>query len=329
MAPKNEKKIRVREKHPDTKLGRKRDSWGNGKNSMTERVADFHKEDQPTSLSKQNGKGGHGRTESCLGWNGPDVLPTSFWGGRVQPKPKIFIWLTWFVQWTGGTLGLGGCWILRTSLATDNPAHSVRRLASKAICSSPVGRQSKISKWCQILSIASMGEWTLASLKKFRVFKNGNRWASRKKSKRQDGDTSPQPLWMSPTLDVPFGGKLRFQFTGGWCFDHGSCVLWLHKQKLSWPCGAFVLLFFLLVTSFYLDKFFLPVVLRYNWHTALYNPGFPFTSGKEPPCQFRRPKRRRFDPWVGKIPCRRKWQFTPVFLPGESNGKRSLTGFIP
>ena len=38
-------------------------------------------------------------------------------------------------------------------------------------------------------------------------------------------------------------------------------------------------------------------------------------SGKEPTCQC---KRRRFDPWMGKIPWRRKWQPTPVFLPGES-----------
>ena len=30
-----------------------------------------------------------------------------------------------------------------------------------------------------------------------------------------------------------------------------------------------------------------------------------------------------FDPWVGKIPWRRKWQPTPVFLPGESHGQRS------
>ena len=28
-----------------------------------------------------------------------------------------------------------------------------------------------------------------------------------------------------------------------------------------------------------------------------------------------------FDPWVGKIPWRRKWQPTPVFLPGESHGQ--------
>ena len=35
-------------------------------------------------------------------------------------------------------------------------------------------------------------------------------------------------------------------------------------------------------------------------------------------------KRCRFDPWVGKIPWRRKWQPTPVFLPGKSHGQRSL-----
>ena len=31
-------------------------------------------------------------------------------------------------------------------------------------------------------------------------------------------------------------------------------------------------------------------------------------------------RRPRFDPWFGKIPCRRKWLSTPVFLPGESHG---------
>ena len=36
-----------------------------------------------------------------------------------------------------------------------------------------------------------------------------------------------------------------------------------------------------------------------------------------------------FDPWVGKIPWRRKWQPTPVFLPGKSHGQRNLTGYSP
>ena len=36
-----------------------------------------------------------------------------------------------------------------------------------------------------------------------------------------------------------------------------------------------------------------------------------------------------FDPWVGKIPWRRKWQSTPVLLPGKSHGERSLVGYSP
>ena len=39
--------------------------------------------------------------------------------------------------------------------------------------------------------------------------------------------------------------------------------------------------------------------------------------------------RPRFDPWVGKIPWRRKWQPTPVLLSGESHGGRSLVGYSP
>ena len=40
-------------------------------------------------------------------------------------------------------------------------------------------------------------------------------------------------------------------------------------------------------------------------------------------------KRCEFDPWVGKIPQRRKWQPTSVFLPGKSHGQRSLVGCSP
>ena len=48
---------------------------------------------------------------------------------------------------------------------------------------------------------------------------------------------------------------------------------------------------------------------------TLNDTGFPVgTSGKESACQCRRCKRRRFHPWVRKIPWSRKWQHTPVFL---------------
>ena len=55
--------------------------------------------------------------------------------------------------------------------------------------------------------------------------------------------------------------------------------------------------------------------------------GFPGgASGKEPTCQCRRHRRCGFSACVGKIPWRRAWQPTPVFLPGESHGQRSLAG---
>ena len=47
---------------------------------------------------------------------------------------------------------------------------------------------------------------------------------------------------------------------------------------------------------------------------------------KDPPCRCRR---HRLDPRVGKIPWRRQWQPTPVFLPEESHGQRSLAGYSP
>ena len=38
-------------------------------------------------------------------------------------------------------------------------------------------------------------------------------------------------------------------------------------------------------------------------------------------------RRPRFNPWVRKIPWRREWQLTPVFLPREFRGQRSLAGY--
>ena len=50
---------------------------------------------------------------------------------------------------------------------------------------------------------------------------------------------------------------------------------------------------------------------------------------KESAYQCRRYKRSSFHPWIGKIPWSRKQQPTPVFLPGESHGLRSLVGYSP
>ena len=50
--------------------------------------------------------------------------------------------------------------------------------------------------------------------------------------------------------------------------------------------------------------------------------GFPGgTRGKEPACECRR--QTQIWSWIGKIPWRREWQPTPVFLPGEFHGQRT------
>ena len=51
--------------------------------------------------------------------------------------------------------------------------------------------------------------------------------------------------------------------------------------------------------------------------------------GKESICNAGRYRCCGFNPWVGKIPWRRPWQPTLVFLPGKSHGQRSLLGSSP
>ena len=78
-------------------------------------------------------------------------------------------------------------------------------------------------------------------------------------------------------------------------------------------------------------------------HRCSLDEGFPVgISGKELASQCRKYKRCRFNPWVRtihkrsrfntwvkKMPWKRAWQPTSVFLPGESHGQRSLAGYSP
>ena len=55
--------------------------------------------------------------------------------------------------------------------------------------------------------------------------------------------------------------------------------------------------------------------------------GLPkWLGGKEFACECRR---GGFDPWIGKIPWRRKWPPSPEFLLGKFHGQRSLAGYSP
>ena len=66
------------------------------------------------------------------------------------------------------------------------------------------------------------------------------------------------------------------------------------------------------------------------WHLPMHGSAMGFPGGhsdKELARYCRRLKRCGFDPRVGKKPWRRKWQLTPVFLPGKSLAQKSLVGY--
>ena len=83
--------------------------------------------------------------------------------------------------------------------------------------------------------------------------------------------------------------------------------------------------------------FFNPVYTHQNRDCFLSSYLYPTGSlglhrwpgGKESSYQHRRCKRGEFSPWVRKMPWSRKWQPTPVFLPGKSHGQRKLSGYSP
>ena len=95
----------------------------------------------------------------------------------------------------------------------------------------------------------------------------------------------------------------------------------------------YVYLFINLVTEFSPCNFFWSLcvcvcvysVLLFSMNTQIIDfslsSGSPAgASGKESACLCRKPKRCGFSPWIGKIPWRRAWQLTLIFLPGESHG---------
>jgi len=67
--------------------------------------------------------------------------------------------------------------------------------------------------------------------------------------------------------------------------------------------------------------------MKYSFMEGSLDAGLPWWLRQQRICP--QCGRFRFDPWVGKIPWRREWQPTPVFLPGEFHGQRSLSGCSP
>ena len=66
-----------------------------------------------------------------------------------------------------------------------------------------------------------------------------------------------------------------------------------------------------------------------HWGTRVsFSSGFLGVYTQQWDCWVIMRERSEFDHWAGKIPWRRKWLPTPIFLPGESHGQRILTGSI-
>ena len=86
-----------------------------------------------------------------------------------------------------------------------------------------------------------------------------------------------------------------------------------------------VLLFFLILAIWDFFHVFLELRLcQYSWSFKKNRASLVAQMVKKPACE-----RPRFNPWVRKIPWRRKRQPTPVFLPGKSHGQRSQVGYSP
>ena len=71
-------------------------------------------------------------------------------------------------------------------------------------------------------------------------------------------------------------------------------------------------------------------ILTCSHNGIVCNPyGFPGDSVGKEPLPMQETQGHGFNPWVRKIPWRRKWQPFPVFLPGKFHGQRSLAGYSP
>ena len=99
-----------------------------------------------------------------------------------------------------------------------------------------------------------------------------------------------------------------------------SCLLVQHRKKANSVISPVIICTHYFSSS-QLEKFLC------HLFTSLGIPGG--SAVKNPAYQCRRHRRCGFDPWVRKIPWRRKRQPTPVSLPGKSHEQRSLVGYSP
>ena len=124
--------------------------------------------------------------------------------------------------------------------------------------------------------------------------------------------------WIIEAIAFSVHGTVEYILLDGhlreWPIFHYSCMLWRNFCYYHYFNAMNNLKGYISILKI-LFKFSKVVHGPFRWH-----------GGNESACQRRRWKRPRFDPLVGKIPWRRKWQPTPVFLAEASQGRGSLVG---
>ena len=85
---------------------------------------------------------------------------------------------------------------------------------------------------------------------------------------------------------------------------------WVHRVRYDWAC----------IQDWFKIPFLGEPKLKLSLSLMIWGASLVAQMVKNLPAV----QETRFDPWVRKIPWRRKWQLTPSFLPGESHGQRSL-----
>ena len=116
-----------------------------------------------------------------------------------------------------------------------------------------------------------------------------------------------------------------------------SSLKFLFTFFCSWPSISEIHIFISLDFFFCFAGAYSPVafskkacVRHILWKYIHIHWGFPGSNhGKEPACQCKRRKRHGSDSWIAKIPWRRAWQPTSVFLPGIFHKQRSLADYSP
>ena len=134
------------------------------------------------------------------------------------------------------------------------------------------------------------------------------------------GPTNIAPAWNRRNLMREKLKKDLGKFLLGYVLWHPLLVV---SRKFQWKQSWISQIFWMLKST----GFFGFCFCLWMWYQDRDFSGG--ASSKESACQCRRYKRLRSDPWVGKIPWRRKWQLTPVFFPGKSHGQRSLMSYSP